>query len=144
MLRAMQEHDLLRDELRNIFEQACSVREGQDEIGLNRDIRELCENVKVFMQDWNEHTSWEETELFPNAVRILGAEPDLYSLMGREYDLAERSIQAFMQSFDRSNLPLRRDDARRMAGYLIQAYAVMKNRFREEEEIMQELKGDIR
>ncbi|QJD83079.1 hypothetical protein [Cohnella herbarum] len=144
MLRAKQEHELLRFELHNIFEQACSLRQGKDDIGVNRDICKLSENVKIFMQDWNEHTSWEETELFPNAVRLLGAESDLYSLMGREYDLAERSIQAFMQSFDRTSLPLQRDEARRLAGYLIQAYAIMSNRFREEEEIMQELEEDIR
>nr|WP_255807517.1 hemerythrin domain-containing protein [Cohnella mopanensis] len=137
--RAKQEHDLLKEELQDIFEQACIVRSGVDESRLNREIVELNENVKHFMKDWNEHTLWEESELFPYAAWLLGSEPDLYALMEQEYELADRSIREFVQTLERTSLPIGREEACRMTSYLIQAYAILKNRFKEEEEIMLEL-----
>jgi len=137
--RAKHEHGLLKEELQDIFEQACLVRKGKEESLLNREIIELNEHVKHFMKDWNEHTLWEKSELFPYAAWLLGAEPDLYSLMDHEYELAERSIQAFVQTLEKATFPIKQDEACRMTSYLIQAYAILKNRFQEEEEIMLEL-----
>jgi hemerythrin-like domain-containing protein len=137
--RAQQEHELLKQELRNIYEQACIVRNVPEDRRLNREIGQLHDIVKLFMRHWSAHTQWEDSELFPHAASYLGAEPDLFTLMEQEYELAEQYIRKFLQALDKSNLPMNREEARKIASYLIQAYAVLNNRFREEEEIMLEL-----
>ncbi|TJY41135.1 hemerythrin domain-containing protein [Cohnella pontilimi] len=137
--RAKQEHELLKEELQDIFGQVCAIRSGQDEIRLNRQIGQLNDSVKHFMKHWGDHTSWEDREFFPYASWYLGTEPDCFALMEQEYELAEQYIRAFLQELQRSHIPIPREEARRMASYLIQAYAVLKNRFREEEEVMEEL-----
>ncbi|TVY01971.1 hemerythrin domain-containing protein [Cohnella terricola] len=137
--RAKQEHELLSEELREIYEQACTIRRGQDAKRLNREIRQLGDSVKHFLKHWTAHTQWEDDELFPSAASVLGAEPDLFSLMEHEYELAEQYIQAFTQLLEKAAAPIDQEEARKMTTYLIQAYAVLSNRFREEEEIMLEL-----
>jgi len=137
--RARQEHDALKDELRNIYEQACIVRNDPEEKRLNREIRQLHDCVKLFMKHWNAHTQWEDTELFPQATTYLGAEPDLFLLMEQEYELADQYLRTFIRALEKAEYPIHQEEARKMAAYLIQAYAVLNNRFREEDEIMQDL-----
>ncbi|WP_164472654.1 hemerythrin domain-containing protein [Cohnella candidum] len=139
VVRAKQEHDLLKRELQDIYDLACTVRSDMNVPRLNREIRELNENVKRFMAEWNIHVQWEENELFPYASWYLGGEPDLFALMEQEYELAEQFIRAFLHTLDRAVIPVPHDEAYRMASYLLQAYAVLKNRFVEEEEIMSAL-----
>ncbi|MCD9020683.1 hemerythrin domain-containing protein [Cohnella silvisoli] len=139
VVRAKQEHDLLKEELQDLYAQVCTVRSDEDEIRLNREIRQLNDSVKHFMKEWSDHTKWEESELFPYAAWYLGAEPDMFALMEQEYELAEQYIQAFLHTLDRAVIPVSHEEARKMASYLLQAYAFLKNRFQEEEEIMQSL-----
>jgi hypothetical protein len=138
-LEMKQEHELLKQELQEIYSRACAVRSDYDVPRLNRKIRQLNEVVKQFMTEWHAHIEWEEAELFPYVTSYLGEEPDLFALMEQEYELAEQFICAFLQTLDRAVIPVPHDEAYRMASYLLQAYAVMKNRFIEEEEILLEL-----
>ncbi|WP_052476098.1 hemerythrin domain-containing protein [Cohnella kolymensis] len=134
--RAKQEHDLLKEELQDIYQQACIVRREQNEIRLNREMRQLKDSVTHFIKEWSAHTRWEESELFPFAANYWGEEPDLFALMEQEFELAEQFIRGFLQTLDRAVVLLPQEEARRMASYLIQAYAILKNRFSEEEEII--------
>lgn len=136
VVRAKHEHDLLKEELQDIFAQACKVRNEADDIRRNREIRQLKDSVKHFVKQWSAHAKWEETELFPCAASYWGEEPDCFALMEQEYDLAEQYIRGFLHTVDRAVIPIPLDEARRMTSYLIQAYAVLKNRFCEEEEII--------
>lgn len=139
MSRAAQEHELLKKDLQDIFSQACSVRIEKDIVRLGRELQHLKRTVKEFMKEWNEHTRWEEEELFPYAAAYLGEEPDLFDYMEQEYELAEHFVRAFLHELDRSVIPVGHEDAYRMASYLLQAYAFLKNRFDEEEDILASL-----
>ncbi|MFC4601287.1 hypothetical protein [Cohnella hongkongensis] len=139
VVRARQEHDALKEELRNIYERACAVRNDHEEKKRNREMRQLYDCVKLFMKHWIEHTRWEDAELFPQAASYLGAELDLFLLMEQEYELADQYLRVFLRLLEKAEHPIGREDARRMTAYLIQAYAVLNNRFREEDEIMLDL-----
>ncbi|WP_372632465.1 hemerythrin domain-containing protein [Cohnella sp.] len=137
--RARQEHEALKEELRSIYDQACNVRNDREEKRLNREIRQLHDCVKLFMKHWAAHTKWEDSELYPQAATYLGAEPDLFMLMEQEYELADQYLRTFMRSLEKAEYPIVREEACKMTSYLIQAYAVLNNRFREEDEIMLDL-----
>lgn len=141
--RAKQEHEWLKEELGSIYDQACGVRRESDARGLDRKMRQLREGVKRFLKHWNEHTEWEDHELFPQAAYYLGAEPDTFVLMEQEYELAEQNIRIFLQALDRAVYPIGKEEARNMSAYLIQAYAMLNNRFREEDEMMAELANGL-
>ena len=137
--RARQEHEALKDELRSIYDQACVVRNDSEEKRLNREIRQLHDCVKMFMRHWSAHTKWEDSELYPQAASYLGAEPDLFLLMEQEYELADQYLRTFLRALEKVEYPIGQEEARKMTSYLIQAYAVLNNRFREEDEIMLDL-----
>jgi hypothetical protein len=137
--RARQEHEALKEELRSIYDQACNVRNDREEKRLNREIRQLHDCVKLFMKHWAAHTQWEDSELYPQAATYLGAEPDLFMLMEQEYELADQYLRTFMRTLEKAEYPIGREEACKMTSYLIQAYAVLNNRFREEDEIMTDL-----
>ncbi len=136
VVRARQEHEELREALADMYEQVCLVRVGAEQNRLNRELRKLKELVKQFQVKWEAHIRWEENELFPYSAWYFGEDPDLFAYMEQEYELAEQYLQAFLHTLDRSVIPIAADEARRMTSYLMQAYAFLKNRFDEEEEIL--------
>jgi len=81
--------------------------------------------------------------LLPRAASRLGAEPDLFELMEREYGCAERDFLTCIDVLESSPQPLRAEDAKRLSSCVIQAYAVMNGRLREEEEIIRELEAEV-
>jgi len=137
--RAMQEHEILQEELAEICEQARRIGKGGDPKQINEDIRQLGGRVERFMKHWSAHTEWEDEELLPNSASVLGADPDLFTLMEREHELAEEYLRVFEHSLERAIFPIDRKEALRLASLLVQACAVLNNRFREEEEIMRVL-----
>lgn len=134
--RARQEHEELREALVDMYEQVCLVRAGAEQNRLNRELRKLRELVKQFRTKWEAHIRWEESELFPYSAWYFGEDPDLFDYMEQEYELADQYLQAFLHTIDRSVIPIQAEEARRMTSYLMQAYAFLKNRFEEEEEIL--------
>lgn len=133
--RARQEHEQLRAALHDMYAQVCVIRAGAGPGELNRELRKLRDIVRAFMHKWEAHVQWEENELFPHAVSYFGEEPDLFAYMEQEYELAEHYLRAFLQTLDRSIIPVPQEDAHRMTSYLLQAYAFLTNRFEEEDEI---------
>ncbi|SFA97815.1 hypothetical protein SAMN05216312_102629 [Cohnella sp. OV330] len=139
VVRARQEHDALEEELADLYAQVCTVRKDEDIVHLNANVRILNERVKHFMREWSAHIAWEKTELFPYAVWYLETEPDLFTLMEQDYGLAERFIGSFLNTLEQSVLPISPEEAKALSSYLLQAYAFLKNRLNEEEEIIDTL-----
>lgn len=139
VVRARQEHDELEEKLADLYAQVCTVRKDENIFHLNDHVRVLNERVKRFMTEWSAHISWEKTELFPYAVWYLETEPDLFTLMEQDYGLAERFIGSFLNTLEQAVLPISPEEAKALSSYLLQAYAFLKNRLNEEEEIIETL-----
>lgn len=137
--RARQEHDALEAELADLYAQACTVRKDEDIVHLNANVRILNERVKHFMTEWSAHIEWEKTELFPYATWYLETEPDLFALMELDYGLAERFIGSFLNTLEQAILPISPEEAKALSSRLLQAYACLKNRLNEEQEIIDTL-----
>jgi hemerythrin-like domain-containing protein len=134
--RARMDLGELKDELHLLYEQAVRLRTDSDAVQLNRRLRRLNRIVRQFVRHWNEHIRREEDDLFPYAAPYLGEDPELVACMEQEHELAQPFIQAFQRTFERTALPVRPEEARRMASFLLQAYAFLKNRCDEEEEML--------
>lgn len=139
VVRARQEHDALEAELADLYAQACTVRKDEDIVHLNANVRILNERVKHFMTEWSAHIEWEKTELFPYATWYLETEPDLFALMELDYGLAERFIGSFLNTLEQAVLPISPEEAKALSSRLLQAYACLKNRLNEEQEIIDTL-----
>ncbi|RKP52971.1 hypothetical protein D7Z26_14600 [Cohnella endophytica] len=138
--RAKQERGVLNEELKAIYDQTCAVSNDKDTVSLNRDVELLTECVRHFIRDWSEYKSWEDAELFPHAALYLGVESDSFELMEREYELGERLLEACGHHLDGSlRVAATPENVRAVTSSLLQAYAFLKNRFREEEEMMEAL-----
>lgn len=139
VLQGRQDLGELKEELHVLYEQVCLVRNEADEERLNRNLRLLEQMVKHFLKGWNAHIRREENELFPYAASYWGEAPELLDYMEQDYELAENYIQAFLHELSRSVIPVSREEARRMTSYLLQAYAFLKNRFDEEDDLLDSL-----
>lgn len=137
--RAIHEHDLLRLRLQRLYRLACEVRHENDDTILNDKIRQLYDEVQSLKSEWNEHDRWEKLELFPYASWYLGLEPDLHHSIEQEYGLAAKYLHLFVVQADRLQKPYPRNEATRLASYVLYAYAALVNRLEEEDQIIRSL-----
>ncbi|QGG55081.1 hypothetical protein [Paenibacillus sp. B01] len=138
--RASQEQERLHAELQALVRQTCSVRQAEEPARLSREFRKLTSQVLKLQEDWQAHSRWVETEFLPYVTWYWGEEPDLFALMDHEYELAERCLERFNERLGQAAVPLEPEDARKLTSHLLQAYAILKNRMLEEEELVQQLK----
>ncbi|QJC50954.1 hypothetical protein HGI30_04845 [Paenibacillus albicereus] len=138
--RASREQEKLQSELQALVRQTCSVRHLQEPAVLSREFRKLTSQVLQLQEDWHEHARWVETEFLPYVTWYWGEEPNLFALMDHEYGLADRCLERFHERLGHTAVPLAPEEARKLTSPLLQAYAVLKNRMLEEEELVQQLK----
>ncbi|WP_051318158.1 hemerythrin domain-containing protein [Cohnella thermotolerans] len=136
IMRVRTEHAQLQDGLQRLYEAACAARSEEDPRLLSDKLTVLAATVREYKRQLNAHSEWEETELFPLAVWYFGNDMDVFTLMEQEHELAEHHIDVFLEQLDQAPRPVRHEDAVRMASSLLQAYALLKNHFKEEEEIL--------
>lgn len=136
VIRAREENGQLKEELHDIYEQACEIRKQDDSDRLEERLQLLNETVQRFTRHWSEHSRWEESVLLPCVASYLDEDPNLFAYMEQENELAEPYLDAFREQLGRKPLPATREDAKRLTSNLLQAYAFLKNRVDEEEEIL--------
>jgi len=142
--RARREHEILKLELKNLFERARAIRGVSESRTFHRELGQLHDDMKNFLNDLKKHSAWEDAELYPFAVSRLGADPDLYELMVLEYEPAERRILSCLKLLESKDRPACREDAQALSASVIQACAVLNNRLLEEDELMAELEENGR
>lgn len=135
MARAVQEQATLEAELRDIFSRARCLRYEKAPRFAQPDLEKLNVCVKRFMEQWKSHLQWEEAELYPQAVRYLEAQADLFGYTGITDAIAERLMQSYLTAAERMTEATVRDEAGRIASYLLQMYPILKNRLDEEAEL---------
>jgi hemerythrin-like domain-containing protein len=134
--RLQEEHVLLNVSLMDLYRMSNAI--GRDENVINW-VGSLCDlKVKVvtFMRQLDGHSQWEQTVMFPMITWYFGEILDQFALLEQEHELAEQYLKAFLKAMDQTLIQVDRMEARTMTGYLLQAYAVLTNHFKQEEEII--------
>jgi iron-sulfur cluster repair protein YtfE (RIC family) len=133
--RLKEEHALLQEELRELYRLTRLItRKENDTLQWTGTLRDLRRLAAEFQADLDKHAQWEETELFPLVSVYFDAGLEELMLMEQEHELAEHFIDAFAEAAKRA--PVRRFDGREMAMYLKQAYQILTEHFRHEEEVL--------
>lgn len=132
--RLQEEHVLLKESLNELYAIAKSIGRTEEPITWVSALRTLREKTIAYLGELHEHARWEDEELFPMVQTYLGEEPEQFTFMEQEHELAEQYIQAFLEASERA--PVRKHEATEMASYLMQAYTVLNNHFRMEEEVI--------
>lgn len=130
------EHSRLAKDLQRVYDETCTVRGEENLYTLNQLMIKLRSTVRQFKAKLAEHSEWEENELFPLAVWYFGNDMDVFTLMEQEHVLALHYVDTFLAQVDKPNHAINHTEAHRLASYLLQAYAILKNHFKEEEDML--------
>ncbi len=136
LARVKKEHAGLQEGLKKLYRDACAVRGENDPRLIADKLDVLIGTAQAYKMSLAEHSQWEENELFPLAVWYFGNDMDVFTLMEQEHEMAEHYIDAFLVQVEQTPQPLDHEGAVRLASYLLQAYALLRNHFKEEEEIL--------
>ena len=129
-----EEHLFLKDKLLNFYSQTQMIGADQTVHNWMDKLRDLKMQVLHFRKQLNKHAAWEEKDVFPCVAMYTGREMGVLAVMEQEHELAEQYIQAYLQSMDRAVAPIDYQEAKNMASYLLQAYLILVDHFRKEEE----------
>ncbi|MBB6676593.1 hemerythrin domain-containing protein [Cohnella lubricantis] len=135
--RLKAEHSRLSIALKRLYSDTCAVRGEENSYAINQLMIRLRSTVRQFKSQLASHSRWEESELIPLAVWYFGNDMDVFTLMEQEHVLAEHYIDAFLMQVDQPpERPIDHVEAQRLASYLLQAYAILTNHFKEEEDML--------
>ncbi|AFH65671.1 hemerythrin domain-containing protein [Paenibacillus caseinilyticus] len=137
--RLKEEHALLEEKLVELYAMARTIGL-QDETGnWTPALLQLGQTVKAFWMELEAHSKWEEATMFPMITWYFGETLEQFTLMEQEHELAEQYILAFIEPVERLTAPVEQEEAKELASMLVQAYAILRNHFRQEEEIIDAL-----
>jgi regulator of cell morphogenesis and NO signaling len=138
--RLQEEHVLLEEGINDIHEIAKAVGWIEDEMhNYLPELRELTLKVKDFQREMDAHAKWEEEKMFPMIAWYFGEELNQFTLMEQEHEMAKQYVAAFLAAIaavEPIDQPVYSTDARKIALFLCQAYAILVNLFSKEEEII--------
>ncbi|MFE5324349.1 hemerythrin domain-containing protein [Paenibacillus sp. NPDC056579] len=140
--RLQEEHVLLDEALTELYAMAKAIGLADDSVDWARVLHVLRDKTIVFQQDLDAHAKWEAETMFPMAAWYFGDEAnvlELYSEMEQEHVIADQFIAAFVTRVERIVLPVASLEAKELASYLMQACAVLKHHFRQEEDMIEAL-----
>lgn len=131
-----EQHLRLSAGLQRIYEEICAVRNATNEEAIAQAAQRLRTTVRLFKEQLDAHAAWEESELFPLAKWYFGNDMDVFTLLEQEHELAAHYFEAFLADADPLPRPIGHEEALRLTSYTLQAYALLKNHFNEEEEML--------
>lgn len=129
-----EEHNVLKDELADLCNLAKTV--GQDESISNwsNSIEQLRSRIIRFMNQLDVHSLWEDQVLYPMVAGYTGRDMGPLAMLEYEHDLAKEHVRKFIEVTDLAGTLVNSQDAKEAASYLLQAYIVLNDHFRKEEE----------
>lgn len=140
--RLQEEHILLEEALTEVYGMAKAVGLAGDSVDWVTVLRDLKGKAAAFQKDLDAHAKWEAETMFPMAAWYFGEEPNLleqFTQMDQEHAIAGQFIDAYVTGVERITEPVRWQEAKELASYLLQAHAALKHHFRQEEEMIEAL-----
>lgn len=131
-----EDHTELKVQLLELYGMAKAIGWDVDCLNWSGAIDNLCRKLDVFIAALDEHSDWEENVLFPKFAGLTGEHMRQLTEMEKEHELVEQSIRRFLDKTEGLCAPVRRQEAMEAAACLLDAYMVLSDHFRKEEEIL--------
>lgn len=146
--RLKEEHVQMREQLSRIRTMAASLYSLEDcSIGMCKLI-ELQDLILSLVEELEQHSEWEEKELFPHLQSYLHPTTALsvsrsMTVLEQDHDLAKRVVQAFVDGVNAMKVPIDEEFLHLMASELMTACLLLLKHFTLEEELVYPLTDRI-
>jgi iron-sulfur cluster repair protein YtfE (RIC family) len=146
--RLKKEHVQMREQLSEIRTMAASLYSLEDcSIGMCKLI-ELQDLILSLVEELEQHSEWEEKELFPLLQSYLQPTTALsvsrsMTVLEQDHDLAKRVVQVFVDGVNAMKMPIDEEFLHLMASELMTACLILLKHFTLEEELVYPLTDRI-
>lgn len=143
LARLAEEHADLRCQLLELYGTAKIVGFQEDVINWVGTLRDLRKHALRFMEKLDGHAEWEELALFPAVEQAVGGgNRGILIAIEAKHAQARLYVDAFASAVDAAVSPIRREEAKAMAAYLLLACEALTAHFDGEERYLVGLKPD--
>ncbi|WP_438449276.1 hemerythrin domain-containing protein [Gorillibacterium sp. sgz5001074] len=99
-------------------------------------IKSLHTDIVSFMEEMEQHSVWEDQVLFPMVQEYTGKDMGPVAVMEHEHELAKMNVQRFLEKSESLSAAVSPEQAQEAASYLLQAYVILTDHFKKEEEVL--------
>ncbi|WNR43442.1 hemerythrin domain-containing protein [Paenibacillus roseipurpureus] len=146
--RLKEEHVQMREQLSEIRTMAAALYVLDDcSIGMCRLI-DLQDRILSLVEELEQHSEWEEQELFPNLQSYLHPTMAIsvsrsVHVLEQDHDLAKKVVQSYVNGVNAMSVPIDMDFVHVMASELLTACLILLKHFTLEEELVYPLMDRI-
>lgn len=133
--RLKDEHGPLNKMKKELFEISSSIEDTEEAEWLEV-ITNLRKKVESFIDVLDPHSQREEGVLFEMMAKYIGKTSGPIAVMEYEHDQAKTNIGAFLMETENLTDNLLKDEAKRLASYVREAYLILTDHFMKEENIL--------
>lgn len=129
-----EEHAVLKSKLLELYVSAQLIGKDCTEPDWRGFLRKHRDHVAVLMRELACHSGWEDEVLLPVIAGFTGIKK--VEVMGYDYEIGIWHMRQFLNFVENLRDPVRFEDVKLAAGYLIKAYHALNERFKIEEEVL--------
>lgn len=131
-----EEHVVLKQKLMEFYNLAKEIGTNEEVTNWSASIEALSTKTKAFMTELDVHSIWEDQVLFPMVQEYTGKDMGPISVMEYEHELAKQNVRRFMDAASKLQAPVSAEEAKEAASFLLQAYVILTDHFKKEEEVL--------
>lgn len=134
--RLQQEHGPLRAQMDAFRLAAGKIGAEEGPRDWRDELAKLQKQVSAFVSELESHSDKEEGVLFPIMAKYIGRETGPIAVMEFEHEEAKRNLRLFAEAVSGLHGPVDGARARTVAGYAIEAQAILADHFMKEENVL--------
>lgn len=131
-----EEHVVLKQRLLELYNVAKTIGQNPAVADWSPIIGELRGQTASFMVEMDVHSMWEDQVLFPMVQEYTGKDMGPVAVIEHEHELAKQNVRRFLETTERLTAPVGEEQAKEAASYLLQAYVILTDHFKKEEEVL--------
>lgn len=131
------EHEQLKEKLNKLYLRSRAVGANHRIHNWYAALTSLRKEVDQFVEDLEAHAEWEERQIFPLVCLHTGRSIGIFHIVEQEHEIAQLYLDDFLAEMDlvQKNY-IGTVQAHDLASYLLQAYYILNEHFRKEEELV--------
>lgn len=131
-----EEHVYLKEKLMECYGMAKVIGMDEGVTNWSASLDNLKKKIAAFMEQMDSHSLWEDEVLFPMVAEYTGKDMGPVAVMEYEHELAKQNVNRFFEAAEKLQVPVSCEEAREAASFLLQAYVILSDHFRKEEEVL--------